>query len=168
MRNTTRKSVVKLITAGCKQRVWLCDAQTGLPDLMCCLLEKRRTWIKQGSAVRTPGCFVEHASTCVSRKVVVCESHVRARMWVAVGRLRQLWERHKDIGAQGRNQLFISGGGQFSWTFIRWRHRACSSVVQLFRKRSQICSFRNISENDNLLVLIRPVTTVAKPTLKTF
>ena len=114
MRNTTRKSVVKLITAGCKQRVWLCDAQTGLPDLMCCLLEKRRTWIKQGSAVRTPGCFVEHASTCVSRKVVVCESHVRARMWVAVGRLRQLWERHKDIGAQGRNQLFISGwGGNF-------------------------------------------------------
>ena len=40
-------------------------------------------------------------------------------------------------------------------TFIRWRHRAYSSMVQLFRKRShsQICSFRNISENDNLLVL---------------
>jgi len=37
-----------------------------------------------------------------------------------------------------------------------------------FRKRSQICSFRNISENENLLVLIRPVTRGAKPTLKFF
>jgi len=43
------------------------------------------------------------------------------------------------------------GGGQFSWTFIQWRHRAYSTVVQLFRKRSQICSFRNISKNENLL-----------------
>jgi len=25
---------------------------------------------------------------------------------------------------QGRNQLFISGWGQFSWNFMRWRHRA--------------------------------------------
>jgi len=25
--------------------------------------------------------------------------------------------------------------GQFSWNFIRWRHRAYSTVVQLFRKR---------------------------------
>ena len=58
------------------------------------------------------------------------------------------------------------GGKQFSWTFIRWRYRAYSTVAQLFRKRSQACSFRNISENDNLLVLIRPVTRVAKPTLK--
>jgi len=61
-----------------------------------------------------------------------------------------------DIAVQGRNQLFISG--QFSWTFIRWRHRAYSTVVQVFGKRSQICSFCNISENDNLLVLNRPVT----------
>jgi len=29
-------------------------------------------------------------------------------------------------------------GGAYSWTFIRWRHRAYSSVVQLFRRRSQI------------------------------
>ena len=29
-------------------------------------------------------------------------------------------------------------GGQFSWNFIRWRHRAYSTVVQLFRKRSHI------------------------------
>jgi len=29
-------------------------------------------------------------------------------------------------------------GEQFSWNFIRWRHRACSTVVQLFCKRSQI------------------------------
>jgi len=59
-------------------------------------------------------------------------------------------------------------GGQFSSTFIRWRHRAYSTMVQLFRKRSQICSFRNISENESLLVLIRPVTRGAKPTLKFF
>jgi len=39
---------------------------------------------------------------------------------------------------QGRNQLFISGGEQFSWNFIRRRHRAYSTVVQLFRKRSHI------------------------------
>jgi len=68
---------------------------------------------------------------------------------------------------QGRNQLFISGG-QFSWTSIRWRHRVYSTVVQLFRKRSQICSFRYISENENLLVLIMPVTRGAKPTLTFF
>jgi len=30
------------------------------------------------------------------------------------------------------------GGGQFSWNFIRWRHRAYSTMVQIFRKRSQI------------------------------
>jgi len=29
-------------------------------------------------------------------------------------------------------------GGQFSWNFIRWRHRDYSTVVQLFRKRSHI------------------------------
>jgi len=29
-------------------------------------------------------------------------------------------------------------GWQFSWNFIRWRHRAYSTVVQLFRKRTQI------------------------------
>jgi len=33
---------------------------------------------------------------------------------------------------QGRNQLFISGGGQFPWTFIRWRHRAYSTMVNFF------------------------------------
>jgi len=38
-------------------------------------------------------------------------------------------------------------GGQFSWTFIQWRHGAYSTVAQLFRKWSQICSLRNISEN---------------------
>jgi len=27
------------------------------------------------------------------------------------------------------------GGGQFTWNFIRWRHRAYSTVVQIFRKR---------------------------------
>jgi len=35
---------------------------------------------------------------------------------------------------QGRNQLFISRG-QFSWNFTRWRHRAYSTMVQIFRKR---------------------------------
>jgi len=30
------------------------------------------------------------------------------------------------------------GGGQFSWNFIRWRHRAYSTVAELFRKPSQI------------------------------
>jgi len=30
------------------------------------------------------------------------------------------------------------GGGQFSWDCIRWRHHAYSTVVQLFRKLSQI------------------------------
>jgi len=44
-----------------------------------------------------------------------------------------------DQWHQGGNQLFISGGGQlFSWNFIRWRHRAYSTVVQLFRKQSLI------------------------------
>jgi len=78
---------------------------------------------------------------------------------------RRIFCTHMSGWDQGRNQLFISGG-QFSWTFIRWRHRAYSTVIQLFRKWSQICSFRNISENDNLLVFIRPVTRGPKPTLK--
>jgi len=43
------------------------------------------------------------------------------------------------------------GGRQISRTFIRCRHCAYSTMVQLFRKRSQICSFRSISENENLL-----------------
>ena len=30
------------------------------------------------------------------------------------------------------------GGGEFSWNFIRWRHHAYSTVVQLVRKWSQI------------------------------
>jgi len=34
--------------------------------------------------------------------------------------------------------LHFGGGGQFSWTFIRWRYRAYSSVEQLFRKRSDV------------------------------
>jgi len=39
---------------------------------------------------------------------------------------------------QGRNHLLIPGGRAVSWNFIRWRHRASSTMVQLFRKRSQI------------------------------
>jgi len=70
-----------------------------------------------------------------------------------------------DAGAQ---PALYFGGGQFSRTFIRWHYRAYSTVVQLFRKRSQIRSFRNISENENLLVLIRPVTRGAKLKLKIF
>jgi len=46
--------------------------------------------------------------------------------------------------------------------------RVYTTVVQLFRKRSQICSFRNIFENENLLVLIKLVTKGAKPPLKFF
>jgi len=34
--------------------------------------------------------------------------------------------------------LHFGRGGQFSWTFIWWRHRAYSTVVQLFRKWSKI------------------------------
>jgi len=43
----------------------------------------------------------------------------------------------KGYSWQRRNQLFVSGGGQFSWNFIRWSHRAYSTVMQIFRKRSQ-------------------------------
>ena len=59
-------------------------------------------------------------------------------------------------------------GRKISWTFTRWRHRVYSTVEQLFLKRSDICSFRNISENENLLVLIRPIARGVKPTLKFF
>ena len=45
---------------------------------------------------------------------------------------------HLRPHSKGRNQLFISGVRQFSWNFIRWRHRAYATVIQLFRKRSQI------------------------------
>jgi len=47
----------------------------------------------------------------------------------------------------GRNHFYCKAGaqpalhfgrGQFSWNFIWWRHRAYSTVVQLFRKRSHI------------------------------
>jgi len=42
---------------------------------------------------------------------------------------------HPEPGAQPALRF---GWGQFSWNFIRWRHRAYSTVVQLFRKRSYI------------------------------
>jgi len=38
----------------------------------------------------------------------------------------------------GTQRALHFGGGQFSWNVIRWRHRAYSTVVQLFRKRSHI------------------------------
>jgi len=41
------------------------------------------------------------------------------------------------------------------------------NLVQVFRKRSQICFFRNISENENLLVLTRPVRRGRSPHYKT-
>jgi len=46
--------------------------------------------------------------------------------------------RESCSSGQRHNQLFISGGGQFLWDFIWWRHRAYSTVVHLFRKRSHI------------------------------
>jgi len=58
---------------------------------------------------------------------------------------------------QGRNQLFITGE-QFSWNFIRWRHHVYSTVVQLFRKLSQISSLHNISENEDFSVLMKMQT----------
>ena len=64
---------------------------------------------------------------------------------------------------QGRNQLFISGGGTISMNFHSMTSSCLFNHGKLFRKRSQICSFRNISENENLLVLIRPVTRGANP-----
>jgi len=45
---------------------------------------------------------------------------------------------------QRRNQLFISGGGQFSWNFIRWRHRSHSTVVQLGTTFPQTVTCNNI------------------------
>ena len=41
------------------------------------------------------------------------------------------------VGARGATSSSFRGG-QFSWNFIWWRHRAYSTVVQLFRKRSHI------------------------------
>ena len=54
------------------------------------------------------------------------------------------------------------GGWQFSWTFIRWRHRVYSIVVQIFRKRSQITLFATFPKMITFLVLIRPVTMEAQ------
>jgi len=68
---------------------------------------------------------------------------------------------HKIIVGQGRNSSSFRGVifmNFHSMTSSNYVIDAYSTVVQLFRKRSQICSFRYISENENLLVLIRPVT----------
>ena len=54
---------------------------------------------------------------------------------------RVTWNCKSNSMKQGRNPLFISEGGEFSWTFIRWRHRAHSTVIQLLRERSQIKFF---------------------------
>jgi len=43
----------------------------------------------------------------------------------------------KNYSDQGATSSSFRGG-QFSWNFIRWRHCAYSTVVQLFRKRSHI------------------------------
>ena len=42
-----------------------------------------------------------------------------------------------DVSTRGATSSSFRGG-KFSWTFIRWRHRVCSTAIQLFRKRSQI------------------------------
>ena len=46
------------------------------------------------------------------------------------------WWKMNEI--RGETSSSFRGGGQFSLNFIRWRHRAFSIAVQLFRKRSQI------------------------------
>jgi len=53
------------------------------------------------------------------------------------------------------------GGGQFSWNFIRWRHRAYSTVEQLFRKWSHIiimyfCARRHEVHSTNTHILHNP------------
>ena len=55
--------------------------------------------------------------------------------------------------------LHFVGGGQFSWNFIRWRHSAYSTVVQLFRKRSQFTS--QLFQNENFSALIKIYTEVS-------
>ena len=99
-----------------------------------------------------------------------CKSLLKCRLPTVNQKLSKTEESFENAttSRRGATSSSFPWGGKFSWTFIRWRHRSYSTVVQLFRKRSQICSFRNISENDNLLVLIRPVTRGAKPTLKNF
>ena len=64
--------------------------------------------------------------------------------------------------------LHFGGGGNFHELSFDDAIVLIQPVVQLFRKRSRMCSFRNISENENLLVLIRPTTRGAKPALKIF
>jgi len=49
----------------------------------------------------------------------------------------RLGEEVNILECRGATSTSISGG-QFSWNFIRWRNRAYSTVVQLFRKRSQV------------------------------
>ena len=41
-------------------------------------------------------------------------------------------------GKGATSSSFRGGGGNFSWSLIPWRHRAYSTVAQLFRKRSHI------------------------------
>jgi len=59
-----------------------------------------------------------------------------ASFWL---RLWTLWSlvRFKSVPTRGATSSSFRGE-QFSWTFIRWRHRAYSTVVQLFRKWSNI------------------------------
>ena len=57
---------------------------------------------------------------------------------------------------QGRNQLFISGLGNF----MNFQSMTSSCLFNRGTTSSQTvtdCYFRNISENENLLVLIKPV-----------
>jgi len=44
----------------------------------------------------------------------------------------------EQFDTEAQPALHFGEGGQISWNFIRWRHRVSSTVVQLFRKRSQI------------------------------
>ena len=47
---TTKKSVVRLVTAGWKSCVWVCDIDTGLVDLGRSLNLKSRFSVKKGWA----------------------------------------------------------------------------------------------------------------------
>jgi len=123
---TTRKGMTPLLMLNCdlfcRQVCW-----SSFPNLTC-----TPWWSATPTTPRARRWPTAECSTICSRRFTV--EHRRYMGW---GRQGGGW------GRQGRNQIFISGGvgGEFLWNFIRRRHRAYSTVVQLFRKRSQIKFF---------------------------
>jgi len=69
--------------------------------------------------------------------LVCCRDEGKISWFGQWGKLKRCSSTTNIGRVAGAQPALNFGGGQLSWNFIRWRYRAYSTVVELFRKRSQ-------------------------------